>query len=250
MSNSNDERYIDACRNGVLSEVKRLLATGAANVNAQFCHYQTTPLIIASQSGHRDVVQILLDSGADINQADSYRCVFRTFVFRGQKFSLLIVFSQTAVYCAAVSNCDLVVDLLALRGADVSLKTSHGFVRIVKKSVILFNIFCRWTPLIVAAREGHASVIETMVVYGAEIDALTIGRSTSLMNAVQSGHIDVVRLLLSLNADTTKVNDDGKAALQYAKTKADVRQLLLDQGKKSVKNLFVCFVLLKEFVLA
>ena len=34
--------------------------------------YNTTPLYVASEKGHHDVVQILLGAGADVNIARSY----------------------------------------------------------------------------------------------------------------------------------------------------------------------------------
>lgn len=59
------------------------------------------------------------------------------------------------------------------------------------------------------------------------------------MLAVSNECIEVVRLLLSLNADVTKIDDDGETALQRAKTD-EMKQLLLDQEKKSVSEALFC----------
>ncbi len=54
----------DACRDGNVEEVKRLLAAGA-DENTSYSSDET-PLSIASQFGRLEIVQILLDHGADI----------------------------------------------------------------------------------------------------------------------------------------------------------------------------------------
>ncbi len=60
-----NEDLIDASWRGDLPEVKRLFAEGA-NVNAKD-KFGMTALIRATGEGHRAVVQILLDKGADVN---------------------------------------------------------------------------------------------------------------------------------------------------------------------------------------
>lgn len=53
------------------------------------------------------------------------------------------------------------------------------------------------------------------------------------MLAVQKGQVDAVRLLLSLNADTTKIDHFGKTAFQLADS-YKIKQLFWDHEKKSV----------------
>lgn len=56
------------------------------------------------------------------------------------------------------------------------------------------------------------------------------------MFAVQNGRREVLRVLLSLNADTTQVDIQGKTALQMAEKTVEIKQLLLiEREKKSVK---------------
>jgi len=50
---------------------------------------------------------------------------------------------------------------------------------------------------------------------------------------VDHGRVDAVRLLLSLNADTTKTADDGETAFQMTR-RIEIKQLFLDHEKKSV----------------
>lgn len=62
--NKIDEDLLNACRKGSLRDVKRLLAAGASvNVNIF-----DTPLIVAAEYGHFEIVSYLLDNGANINE--------------------------------------------------------------------------------------------------------------------------------------------------------------------------------------
>lgn len=56
---------------------------------------------------------------------------------------------------------------------------------------------------------------------------------TALMWIVKREKFDVARLLLSLNADTTKVDNTGKTAFQYAKSDR-MTKMFLKHGSKSV----------------
>lgn len=63
-----DEELYNACEDGNLQEVKRLLAAGA-NVNAN-CH--DVVIAVASKQGHFEVVRVLLDNGANIDAAAGF----------------------------------------------------------------------------------------------------------------------------------------------------------------------------------
>jgi ankyrin repeat protein len=59
-------RFMNSALEGDLTEVKAMLAAGV-NVNAKRDDANVTALILASQNGHLEVVQFLLDAGADVN---------------------------------------------------------------------------------------------------------------------------------------------------------------------------------------
>lgn len=82
--------------------------------------------------------------------------------------------------------------------------------------------------------------LETLVVFGAEIDpALGLFGETPLMLAVQYGAVDAVRLLLSLNVNTSTTSAFNETASQFAENEDEVEaveiaRLLLEHEKKSV----------------
>ena len=81
-------------------------------------------------------------------------------------------------------------------------------------------------------RDAAAVVCETLVACGSDIDATDADGDTVLMFAVLREAINVVRLLLALNADTTKTDADGWDVSQT--DDAEILQLLLEHSKKTV----------------
>ena len=69
-----------------------------------------------------------------------------------------------------------------------------------------------------AAVNNHVRIIETLVVFLSDAEIGARDARTALMFSVQYAKIDTVRLLLSLNADTTKTNQYGQTAFQRAST--------------------------------
>ena len=64
---------LDACVDGRLDEVRSLLDLDGININDG--SQGGTPLLAASQSGHIDIAKVLIQAGANVNQADTkYGC--------------------------------------------------------------------------------------------------------------------------------------------------------------------------------
>ena len=102
-----EENLWEASENGNISVVKELLSIGLLDINCVlfYPNVKTTPLIVAAKKGHQDVVQLLLDHGTEIDNADKSR--------------------WTPLSHAANSGHRVVVKLLLKRGADHNkLKTS------------------------------------------------------------------------------------------------------------------------------
>ena len=71
-----------------------------------------------------------------------------------------------------------------------------------------------YTPLIYAAREGHADVVELLLRLGADANATTkSGGACALHRAAYMGHLQVVSLLLAAGAEPMQQDADGQTAL-------------------------------------
>lgn len=72
------------------------------------------------------------------------------------------------------------------------------------------------TPLCVAADKGHFALVRWLLENGSLVDGPSDCISTPLMNAVKSGHRDVVKILLSYRAEVNRLH------LRYNKTPLDL----------------------------
>ena len=67
-----EKKLLHASKEGNVEEVGRLLSTGMVDVNCAGGKYQATPLCEATYHGNTDVVQILMDHGAEHDRADKH----------------------------------------------------------------------------------------------------------------------------------------------------------------------------------
>ncbi len=75
------------------------------------------------------------------------------------------------------------------------------------------------TPLIAAARRGHADVVDVLIGAGANVNVADTRGQTALMAAVDAGDGESTRLLLAQNPDIYAVDDMGRTALDIARQK-------------------------------
>lgn len=153
-----------------------LLAKGA-NVHSRDVKQQTC-LHFASRTGCQDIVDVLLQYGADITALQSER---------------------NALYCAAREGHKGVVDVLLNFGASAKAK-------VIQQAQALHY----------ASRRGYTRTVRRLLQYGIDVEAVDVDRSTALHIAVQSGHEDVVRLLLEHEACIEAFDVGHLTALHHA----------------------------------
>jgi ankyrin repeat protein len=157
---------LSAVRRGDVEEVARLLDAKPHLVEARNHRtYDQTPLIMAVVRGHVDLVRLLLERGADVNDVGGY--------------------GRTALHRAAEEGHEEVVSILLDCGADPSKKDIYG---------------C--TPLMAASCNGHLGVARRLLqVPECGLDERDDGGSTALWWACHYGHVEVARTLLLAGAD-------------------------------------------------
>ena len=146
-----------------------------------------TKLGAAADCGNAELVQLLFDLGADVNE-----CIDA----RG---------SRTPLVVAAMSGHAPIVELLHRLGANIG--TQHGCDAI--------------TPLHCAAMYGRTEVVQLLAGLGAEVNASSNSGRTPLHHAAEGGWAPVVRLLLAdLVCSVNTPNNDGFMPVHLASSNA------------------------------
>jgi len=148
-------RLYFAAKNGDLDTVKELVKTTFVDTiessgawwwhdsKKHYEHDEVTPLLWAATRGHKYIVQILLDNGANINHQDNYgQTALLKAAYEGHKDIVQILLDNganinhqrkknndgsTALMRAALGRNKDVVKLLLDKGANTRLKGNGGF---------------------------------------------------------------------------------------------------------------------------
>uniref|UniRef100_A0A7N8XUK3 Poly [ADP-ribose] polymerase n=1 Tax=Mastacembelus armatus TaxID=205130 RepID=A0A7N8XUK3_9TELE len=235
-------------------QVCELLLRKGANVNAKTKDL-LTPLHLASEKGHNDVIKVLVKHEAKVNAMDH---LGQTPLHRAAHSGRL----QTC-RLLLTAGCDPL--LMSLQGhspsrlGDESLQeilqagvlignsevdrqlleaSRTGDLETVKKLCTVQNVNCRdvegrqSTPLHFAAGYNRLSVVQFLLHHGADVHAKDKGGLVPLHNACSYGHYEVAELLV-LHGAVVNVADLWRFTPLHeaaAKGKYDICKLLLQHG--------------------
>ena len=182
----------------LLGRVKDLVEQGA-DVNAKD-KYGRTPLYVASEEGHIDVVKYFVELGADVEAKDR--------------------FGKTPLHVASRNGHIDVVKYLVEHGADMEAKDEDGR-----------------TPLHLASWNGYIGVVKYLVEHGADVMAKSKDGNTPLHEASEEeGHIDVVKYLLEHGADVKVKDKNGGTSLNWASRGSSIVRHLREMKKLSLQR--------------
>eukprot|EP00548_Thalassiothrix_antarctica_P005236 CAMPEP_0194143106 /NCGR_PEP_ID=MMETSP0152-20130528/12300_1 /TAXON_ID=1049557 /ORGANISM="Thalassiothrix antarctica, Strain L6-D1" /LENGTH=1478 /DNA_ID=CAMNT_0038842361 /DNA_START=120 /DNA_END=4556 /DNA_ORIENTATION=+ len=230
------ELYLkSAVEDGNAEAVKTCLSQGAG-VNCQFKDDLYTPLHTAcsssSNSGSLEVLNLLLERGADGNACNKWRetplliaannghhAAVNALLENRADPSLCSEAGWSALTFAAHKGYNDIVTLLLKAGAPVN-------VRVMEDSSTPLHKACA------GGKPGHLSAVKQLLENGADVHALNKWRETPLLTAANHGQADAVESLLKHGADPCKCTDTGWSPLSIAAYKGhdDVVRLLLEEG--------------------
>lgn len=71
-----------------------------------------------------------------------------------------------------------------------------------------------WTPMYVAAQNGHADVLKALIASGCDANAARKGGGMPALIAAEKGHADALEALVAAGADVDHANDEGWTAVR------------------------------------
>ncbi|XP_059168430.1 serine/threonine-protein phosphatase 6 regulatory ankyrin repeat subunit B-like [Physella acuta] len=211
---------------GHLDIVEFLLEKGA-NVNYPGSpYYGETALLCASRGGHSNIVDLLLKKGADTKQINIEGNTALNLSILGAHVKTVKILVQNQID----KDKSSINQTNKLGRTTLMLAAMKGFCSIVKDIKIhsdlsIFDIDGN-TALMLAAMNGHLDIVELL--YDGTVDVNFKGQN-ALMLAAIGGHVTVVEWLISKGFDVNKTDHHGNTALMLA-GKPEVVGVLLKHG--------------------
>lgn len=251
---------------GKINTVKSLI-TLKTNVNNQDNLEQVTPLIIASYWGNTQIVQLLLENGANVHLTDEedytplhYAClnghfgIAQLLLKYDADVAVIDEDDDTPLHNSCINGHYEVTKLLLKHDARVNLAGDdndtplhnacfNGHIDVARlllehgADVNLANED-NDTPLTLAANDGSVEIVQLLIEYKSNINHAGYDDETPLHNACKNGHFDVVQLLLTHGADAHKKDLVRNTALQiaYEKGHVNIAKLFLKKAKTTCQN--------------
>ena len=183
-----------AARKGYLDIVQLLVEQGADMEMDESNYKEGTPLWIASHRGHLDLVRYLVEQGAGKNS-------------RGGEYG------DTCLGTAAYKGFLPVVSYLVEQGSDI------------EKGI--------YSPLHCASIKGRVDVVRFLLEQGANRDKANNGGYTSLHEAAINGQLETAKLLMVYGADLNARNNDGHLPIDMGGLNTEeIRQAIRDEPRR------------------
>lgn len=172
-------RFHHAALWGNLRKVEKILEEGY-DVNAM--HSGETALHIAIREGHSDIIQCLVDHGANLEIVDK------------------VLWHETPLHYAVKHDRYIDLQFLLTNGANIDAQTRYG-----------------QTPLHLAARANKITCVEILLKYEPDLTLTDTNGYTPLHRPTYDGYSRVVELLVKHGANIHQEDAYGNTPFSYAK---------------------------------
>jgi uncharacterized protein len=199
------QEFIDAATQGDVAKVNEMLRADPSLAGAKDQN-GVSVILKATYYGKRDVVDVLLASGVELNifEAAATGQTKRVEALIEQDAELVSAYSPdgfTALSLAAFFGHAETVNALLAAGAPVNAASRETM---------------KLTPLASALAVERNDIARTLIDHGADVNAKGDNDVTPLHTAAARGNLDSAKLLLQHGAEVDAVTRDGKAPVAYA----------------------------------
>ena len=217
-----------------------------------------TALILASKNGHTDIVKLLFQKGADLENQNKdgstalmlasdnghteiVKILVEPHIWNGASLNVQDKNGNTALILASKNGHTDIVELLLEKGAPpgcphldmqqnkngetaLMLASDNGqteTVRLLVEKGANLDIKGKdgATALKTASKKGYTEIVRLLVEKGANLDIQNKYGNTALMLASNNGHTEIVKILVEKGASLDIQNEQGETALTLASYK-------------------------------
>lgn len=220
---------LSACSGSTKKEIVELLLNSGADINARNM-FKTNALMLSIFLGADDTAKFLIERGADLKIEGEKR--FTAIFFAASK-------SQEVFFALLKKDPSLIHTVYPVNGSNLyhfAAQSDFGvslleFLQKEWKVVDFANTPNgeNQTPFHFACRQGNIANIKYLISKGANINAQDIHGKTPLMHAIETNQIDVVKLLLLEGCDRSMLDNRKGHFLDYAVKHERILRYLVDE---------------------
>jgi ankyrin repeat protein len=227
-SNKNSANFKEEIENCCKENLPNIMAYLIVTKNADI-KTENEFLLTASIEGHKEIVQLLIEKGIDINQTETffkrnslhfasqygYKEIAQFLIEKGIDINKTDELDKNALNWASEGGHKELVQLLLEKGFNINSSKANGP-----------------NALHLALRQGNKEVAKFLIENGADINQIDDYGQNALHSACEGGDIKVVQLLIEKGFDLNQTDEDGNNALHLASEYGhrEVVQLLIENG--------------------
>ena len=167
-----ENEFFEAVEQGNIEIVRLLIDRVDINTRSTAVH---TAILF----GKDDILQLLIENGADINAKDNQ--------------------GNSPIYIAVKNNEIRILRILIEKGADINAKNNLG-----------------QSPLHLAVELNNFNYTQVLILSHADINTLDANRNSPIHIAIKNGNIEIMKYLIRIRADLNIRNSDGLTPFEIA----------------------------------
>lgn len=242
--NKHSVALLYAINKNQLSTVNCLISLGA---NPNFNNYDGNPLGLAVKKKNKDIVEILLKNGADvdlISVQDSTTPLFKCALYGNSDIAKILINNGANIdYVNRVTNDSVLIacsksdnlnvaEILLEKGANPNFEDMNGYTAldwaVFNKDIKLAEILIKYNSslynkdgncricVLEAFKNGELNLVSYMLSYGLNVDSKTPNGMPLIVWCSKLGLTNGVKFLENNKADITAAGPNGMTALDYA----------------------------------
>ena len=228
------ELIILSVTNGELDQLEKLIKNNSI-INKP-SKIGITPLIAAIKAGKIEVIQYLIEKGADVNQASMGLTPLASGIYKNDIRSVKLLLNSGAdpnkkshdhspLTFAILNNNKQIINELIIYKANVNGKDS----------------FDGMTELMKACLSKDASIVQLLISSGADLNAKVKGKDISVLGfASMVSNDKIIKILIDNNAIFNQTEKSKALCLSIIRNNKSTNKYLISKGAKIDPSLKIC----------